>query len=240
MRSRNIRLVVALVTLATPLAARTQTPLGTRAAVGPGETLDWATAGPGWVTLPSPSVFFAGLLKVSVASSAAQLTKHVAGTTWMGGFTPGDAVLYNEGAPDLSFAFSSSVNAFALQLWHNWETPALVTFSAFREGVVVGTFGRTVRGGGAPNLNQAPVLGFSFDAGFDAVTLVSAALYGGFGVGEASIAFTAPENDLGDRGALGGVEDDLLAPVTTTPEPATAVLVGTGLLAAAAVARRRR
>lgn len=240
MTLRKVRLIV-LAALAFPAAGVAQVPLGSRAAVGPGETVTWDAVGPGWVPLVSPVEFFAGLLKVSVSTTAPGFRKYVAGTNWIGGFTDGDALLFNEGGRDMTFSFSAPVNAFAIQLWHNYALNGVVTLEAMREGKSIGSYARTVYGGSGANLDQAPVLGFAFDGGFDAVTLTSAQHFGEFAVDEATLAFVAPE-DPAARG-IAAFGDAALVGVTATPEPATFVLLATGLLgiaACAAAARKRR
>ena len=151
------------------------------------------------------------------ASTNGDFSPLTAGGSWAGGFTDGDALLYTQSGTFIELAFSSMLNAFATQMWHNYGTYP-VTFEVFRGVTSLFSTMLSVTGGNAANANQAPVLGFADAGGFDRVRISSSS---DFSIDELTIS----------RGGL---------PNTTVPEPSTVILLGSGLAGIAAVSRRRR
>lgn len=212
MRLTRTLTALALAVAVAPAAGAQQ--VTDRSQVGSSSTITWTGATVGTTTASQTG---AG---VTVdAGTNGNFSPLIAGSSWQGGFTNGDALLYAGGGSWVELSFSSMLDGFATQLWHNLGTYA-VTFEAFRGTSSIFSYILNASGGGAPNDNQAPVFGLVDAGGFDRVRITSSAE---FSIDELTI-------------SQGGRVPD----PTTVPEPATVALLGTGLLGMAAVRLRRR
>lgn len=156
----------------------------------------------------------AGTTTVSVLSNGT-LQTGVVGVDWGGGFTDGDRILFNGGGSFMQFDFASPITGFGTQAWFNYFA-GTITIRELLGGTLKGSWTYDT-GAGSGNKGQAAFFGVIDTAGFDRVVLTGNAP----GFSEFAI-------------------NDLSLNATATPEPASLMLVGTGLLAILRSARRRR
>ena len=139
-----------------------------------------------------------------------------AGVAWGGGFTDGDGLLFGWGSKYYQFDFASAIGGFGTQEWFNYGTGGSIVFSTFLGGAAKGSWTYATGGGAAPNANQATFFGVLDDGGFDRVIIRAQR--------------TGPEEFAINQVGINP---------TVVPEPASMMLLGTGLLGVFAVARRR-
>ena len=193
---------VAFLTLAQPASAQTTT--GNRADFS--GNINWSS---GFINTP------AGSTTVS-ASSNGVLQLAVAGISWGGGFTDGDALLFDGGGSFMQFDFASAISGFGTQAWFNYFSGSVV-FQEYLGSTLKGSWSYGTGAGGGGNNNQATFFGVLDNSGFDRVVMTGNAP----GFQEFAI-------------------NDVAINATTTPEPASLALLGSGLVAVFGVARRRR
>ncbi len=213
MARSSLRLAaVAVVFATTPLVAQTQ--VTDRAEIVEASTVDWAQLGEDFTLVPTPFNFSTDLGEAT-GTHAGFASVFTVGVTWMGGFTPGETVLFDD-VGMLTFSFASNIAAFATQAWFSVGSGD-VRIEAFRGASSIGFFEVFTLGGIAENNGQASVVGISDLGGFDQVRLSAASP---FGINQLT---------LGE-----------LASATVVPEPASLALLATGLAGMAALGRRRR
>lgn len=207
-------LLAAGLAFAVPASAQMQ--IGDRGDIAGATTLDWNNyfAGDGSF-LSNPFTVGHNGLDVTVAGNGS-LRTHKAGTSWSGGFSPGDGLLFNAGGTSVDIVFANMVGGFGTQIWHNYPTAGEITLTAYREGLQIFTFALQTGGGAAANNNQATLFGLTDAAGFDRVTMESAS--GEFAFNQLTL----------------GIETH------TVPEPMSMLLLGSGLFGVGIVHRRRK
>ena len=193
---------VASLTLAQPASAQTTT--GNRGDFS--GNVNWSS---GYINTP------AGSTTVS-ASSNGVLQLAVAGISWGGGFTDGDALLFDGGGSFMQFDFAAAISGFGTQAWFNYYSGNIL-FQEYLGSTLKGSWSYGTGAGGGGNNNQATFFGVLESSGFDRVVMTGNAP----GFQEFAI-------------------NDVAINATTAPEPASLALLGTGLLAVFGVARGRR
>ncbi|HEY3933049.1 MAG TPA: PEP-CTERM sorting domain-containing protein [Gemmatimonadales bacterium] len=221
MRLQSLFVPAALALAAGPMAAQTQ--LTDKSQINPATILDWSTLGSnGFVPTNPFSLSFA-----SQISTDGDFVLAVDGTSWTGGFLPGETLLYaHDDATYIDFVFNTTLTSFGTQLWDNYNDPsgnAIFTLDAYLNGgPSLATFSIGASGGNDTNDGQAPFLGI-FDAG-------------GFN----EIRITSSGNTGGGQDFAINQELTMETPVSSVPEPGTMTLLATGLVGLAGAGRWRR
>jgi hypothetical protein len=181
------------------------------------QTIDWGQFGPPFTTLASPASWTSGAFS-GTASDSGTLERRDEGNGWFGIFTPGDRLLWNQdnGFPT-DIHFNSPISLGGAQIQDDF-------FGAYMGCVqALGSFGASpvfcVSGNntGAED-GSAPFIGIQDTSGANITDLL----------------FTT---DVGPNATA--INQLSFTPGTTTPEPTSMLLLGSGLLTAAGAIRRR-
>ena len=119
MNMRKIILAVAVSTAALAIAnpaVAAVTYVGSESGLGTDDTIDWSQLGPSGTIVTTPtSVTTANGQMVTVGDSMNPAQRLDQGSGWSGNFANGDALLWNNGAGDLTFTFANAVAGFGTQ-----------------------------------------------------------------------------------------------------------------------------
>jgi hypothetical protein len=214
-RSFTLSAVAALMVAGSAYAQ--SVPVATRAELS-GPTIDWGTTSPSGSSFTAP----AGSGTVTVSTNGTFIG-YVAGSGWQGGFTDGDNLLFTYQGSYMQFDFSGAVHGFGTQTWFNYPPSGQLTFSTYLGGVLNGYFAYSTGGGYDCNCDQATFFGAINSGGFDRVVIDATVQDGGnpfeFAINDVTL----------NEGTIGPV-----------PEPASLLLLGTGITSLAGFVRRRR
>lgn len=173
-----------------------------------GSTTDWAAV--------SGSTYTIGNVTATTSSGSWQSGPFQAGSSWSGGFTNGDNLLFGFGNTIITLDFANLIYGFGTQGWNNHCCGGNINVQAYYLGGLVGSFIQSTGGGSAPNNNQASVLAFTSTQGIDRVVMTS-----------------------NDEWAINQLDTDVRNPVVT-PEPTSAAMLASALAALGFVIRRRK
>jgi hypothetical protein len=209
-----------LLTSLPAIASAQLTPAGSRGALT-GGTFNWTSIDPGsdLVVVGASASGVVGGVSFTVSRPAGDDMLLVSeGVDFDGMFASGERILFS-GFDDqpLTFSFASSITGFGAAIQSNVFGPFIGQAEFFDGATSLGavTVSATTAGG---STNTAPFLGATSAAAFNRV-VVSAPVNGAAGL--AMNAFSIQRS-------------------TVVPEPSTYALLGTGLIALVAVARRHR
>lgn len=184
-----------------------------RSQIVEGQTFTWG----GYTS--NRSAFGTGVGPLTVAIANAQSSTFIelaAGSTWNGGFTSGDDLVFAPGITTYTLTFSDYLDAFAVQGWFNLGSGS-VKIEAFDNTSSVGVFNVATGGGLATNANQASLIGVQ-GVNFNRIVLT--------GTGSAEM------NEFAINQAT--------VRIAEVPEPSSVVLLSTGLGVLGLAVRRRR
>ena len=196
------------------------------------DTVNWAQLGPAFTLLVTPENWtstggsYSGEIGITNSFIGTQNMERLdQGNGWSGNFTPGDALVWNEGAfqqtgIDIGILFNSGVYGGGAQIQADYFGTFVATLTAYDTiGNVIGVV--TMNGNSNSNGDGSAIfIGFqssSANVGFLNFNVVDA-----FG---------------GDSLAIDTLT--IYSSGTTVPEPASFLLLGSGLLGAVAYGRRR-
>ncbi len=240
---RNVLALLTLVFLGLATATPTRADviqLFSPAELGGGTTTDYPNlaAGVTGTFFNSPIVVSGGGLTVTFTAAGGQLARRDQGVGFLGSFAPGTELIVTDrttgaGSGPLTISFSIPVIAFGVSAQNTYteaDETSLFTFSMFDGASLLGTFSRS-----GPDFigftQTAPLfLGARAILGQQITRVVIS--------GQSSITDSdgdgIPDTSAQNNFAVG--------PVTSQPipEPATMILLGTGLAGVAAARRRRR
>jgi hypothetical protein len=219
MQIRTLVASLALAAITVPAVASAQlTQVTNRNQIVGGTTFMWSGTNE---TNPFTRTNNGVTVTASTPTTGATFAGFIAGTSWNGGFATGDRLLSvlgqgQTGSSVLQLTFGSAINAFATQLWYNFPPGATARIDFFNGNALLGGFSVATGGGGAPNNNQASVLGAISTTAFNRVVITGS--QGEFAINQLTV---------------GGVQQ-------VVPEPATVALLGGGLALVGVIARRRQ
>jgi len=214
--------------LSAPALAGTITPVGSRAALGGNDLIDWTQLPPSITVVPTPvSVVSDHGLGAVVTSPSGAVFSDQQGNPWAGNFAPGDRLVGTgqivPSAPIL-ITFADPVKAVGAQMGYD-----IISAVPFPFTETLDLFGS------AHNLLASfSVPGFMDDAADNSAVFIGATDT----VAEiASAEFFTPTT----TGPVpGGFTINQVSLLTAVPEPASVVLLATGLLGALALRRRAK
>lgn len=160
--------------------------VGTRAALGSTDSIDWSQFGPQYTSVPSPSL---GSTANSTAFlvSGNGLTLYDQGSGWNGNFNNGEHVLYTD--RDLTIQFAATQGAIGFEMQANYFGAFVGTMKAYDGlGSLLGTF--NVNGNSDTNDGTAVFLGIRSTQMDIAKVVISNAGYlntTGFGINQVSL-----------------------------------------------------
>lgn len=208
-------LLAAMASLALSTIASAQTQVTNRSQIANSQTFTWANH----PSATNPFTFATGIPGLSVDVNATPFsgwyTPCQAGPCWAGGFVDGDDLLYGYGITQYTLTFNQYLSAFATQGWHDSaNTSGDILIAAYNGATLVGSFSQFTGSGGAPNNNQAAVIGLQ-GVNFDRIVLTGR---NEFAINQVTVSTNT----------------------NVVPEPSTYALLAAGLAAMAVVSRRRR
>jgi hypothetical protein len=222
-KKKLLLLTIAVLCLGTFASADTFTTFATRAQQNPTDIYDWSQLGPAFTLFNTPVgvTSFNGLnatLDIGGGLQGARVDDFTGG--WNGNFEPGETLVWTQGNGNLTLTFASGVSSVGVQLQADFFGPYTGTMQVFIGGL--DAFDLTVSGvSNSNNDGSAAFLGVGdlTGANITSIVLSSVDQFGG--------------NNF-------AINDVSLTQVTsTTPEPGTIALLGSGLLGMAGVLRRK-
>lgn len=209
---------VALLVAATAVSARAQTFYNSEALYGSSAgNIFWGSLGPSFSSVGQPFTINSTIsgLSATVSEGGGSFGRRDQGNGWAGSFAPGAQLLWTgNGNGPISLVFSSAISAFGTQVDADNGGAYFVTMTAYGAGnSVLGSFTSSGLQSGS-NANTAQFIGVR-GSGIERIDLNVSTGNGDFAMNEAR-----------------------LDGVTSTPEPASLVLFGTGLAALGFVRRR--